>query len=48
MCGGGTVGIFLERLLLELTAILLQLAVFGIVRWLRNRSAAPGVGLSPV
>jgi len=33
--------IFLERLLLELAAIAVQLAVMGIIRWLRDRSLSP-------
>jgi hypothetical protein len=35
--------IFLERLLLELAAIAVQLVILGLVRWLRLRPARPAV-----
>jgi hypothetical protein len=36
------VEVFLERLLLELLAVAVQLAVMRIVAWLRERSQTPG------
>jgi hypothetical protein len=42
------VDIFVERLLLELAAILLQMAIAGVVRWVHCRPAPSSAGLATI